>query len=750
MFLPLPNLDDRRWADLVEEGQALIPLYAPEWTDHNAHDPGITLMELFAWIAEMDIYQLNRIPARHRRKFLALVGILAAPPQPSRTVLGFTLKEPNQTSLVIPATLEFAGEDPFGQTTPFRTLREIQVVPGELAGIRCQDQKGSQDLTSLYQQGKPVALFGKDPQPGAALYLGFTKPLPPGAQASLYFTLSDWWPAQQEKDRLLEEIQVKRESCRPLKSCWCPEGQATAGIGENGSSTDSGHAPLEHHSVRTSWEFLAGPDHWKILEPTLGQIEDHTRSFTLNGHLFVKLPESMAADPKDERYYLRCRLVAGAYDAAPTLQKLTVNGVLAEQAAPAGRLKWTIAADSLVEGGEPECGKPVGLRMQFNEQGEIAFLHFHDETAPQFLVLEYEKSTQEVPGRLSLEAELLGRGSGRPRQELILAEKPVQESSFQLFTFEQNLWHAWRLRNDFDASGGNDFHFLLDATPGTVTFGDGERGRVVPPEALIVASYRATRAESGNLDPWRINRLAKSSHNLALLSGPDALNGKSVEIANPLPTTGGAAAETLAHAQGRALELLDHQADRAVTLDDCEFLAQKTPGVRLARVKARANFHPAFPCLDARGITTVIILPYLPADRPMPSLGLKRAVAACLNRHRLIGTRLEVAGPAYVKVAVQTQVKAWEGLNRTTLRKNINDRLNRFFHPLAGGPDGRGWPFGRDVYRSEVFKIIGETPGVEYILGLDLVPASGVPQCGNLCLGPTGLVQAGEHQIEVN
>ena len=80
MAVPLPNLDDRRWADLVEEGRALIPLYAPGWTDHNIHDPGIMLMELLAWVAEMDIYWLNRIPDRHKRRFLALAGIQPQPP----------------------------------------------------------------------------------------------------------------------------------------------------------------------------------------------------------------------------------------------------------------------------------------------------------------------------------------------------------------------------------------------------------------------------------------------------------------------------------------------------------------------------------------------------------------------------------------------------------------------------------------------------------------------------------------------
>ena len=87
MPLPLPNLDTRRWADLVEEGRALIPRYAPEWTDHNAHDPGITLVELFAWLTEGAVYRTNRITDRNRRKFLSLLGRDPAPPRPARVVI---------------------------------------------------------------------------------------------------------------------------------------------------------------------------------------------------------------------------------------------------------------------------------------------------------------------------------------------------------------------------------------------------------------------------------------------------------------------------------------------------------------------------------------------------------------------------------------------------------------------------------------------------------------------------------------
>jgi hypothetical protein len=74
MPITLPNLDDRRYADLVEEGRALIPTYAPEWTDHNEVDPGITLIELFAYLSEMLLYRLNRVTDENRYAFLKLLN----------------------------------------------------------------------------------------------------------------------------------------------------------------------------------------------------------------------------------------------------------------------------------------------------------------------------------------------------------------------------------------------------------------------------------------------------------------------------------------------------------------------------------------------------------------------------------------------------------------------------------------------------------------------------------------------------
>jgi len=75
MPLSVPNIDDRTYEQLVSEARSMIPRYFPDWTDHNASDPGITLLELFAFLLEIAIYQINRVPERTLEHFALLVGI---------------------------------------------------------------------------------------------------------------------------------------------------------------------------------------------------------------------------------------------------------------------------------------------------------------------------------------------------------------------------------------------------------------------------------------------------------------------------------------------------------------------------------------------------------------------------------------------------------------------------------------------------------------------------------------------------
>jgi hypothetical protein len=693
--VPLPNLDDRRWADLVEEGRALIPLYAPDWTDHNIHDPGITLMELLAWIAEMDIYQLNRIPDRHKRKFLALVGVVPEGPRAARTALSFTLAS-GAGSIHLPAGLEFSGSDPFGDEVGFRTLEALTVVEGLITQVLVRDAQGLHDLSEQWRRGESFPLFGADPQPGAEFYLGFDRPWPQGEAVNLFFHFEGPRTGEAERRRILRERQEMRNACRPpLTDFPCEEG---APLPSTGDSLSERVPP--HHGVRLIWEVLtpAGAETaWRPLGPE--EVDDDTRALTLDGRVRIELPVGMAKPSEAEEllatdfYYLRIRIAAGAYDSPPVLRSVALNGVAAEQAIDIGT--W-----------QPVAGQ-------------------------------YARAVH------------IGRGDGGPNQELSLPIAPVEVESFRLLSFEpsNNQWRAWQPRPDFDASTRSDAHVLLDATIGSIAFGDGDKGRAALAGAEFFALYRATRAEAGNLGANTIHTLVDSPHNRSALQNFDQVKNR-LQITNPVAASEGRAAETLDGATSRAIESVN-ATHRAVTLGDYEELAMKTPGVRLARASARANLHPSFPCLKAPGVITLVILPDLPRERPSPGFGLRRAVAAYLRRRRVIGTRVEVVGPTYLEVAARARVRALEGVNKTNLEQRIVTALDEFLDPLRGGPERTGWPFGRDVFRSEVMQVIDEVAGVDYVISLELIAEGCDPQCGNVCLSPTWLVAAGRHEIEV-
>ena len=94
MSLPIPNLDDRRFQDLVDDAKRLVQQRCPEWTDHNVSDPGVTLIETFAFMTDELLYRLNRVPDRLYITFLDLLGVTLHPPTPARVDVTAWLSAP--------------------------------------------------------------------------------------------------------------------------------------------------------------------------------------------------------------------------------------------------------------------------------------------------------------------------------------------------------------------------------------------------------------------------------------------------------------------------------------------------------------------------------------------------------------------------------------------------------------------------------------------------------------------------------
>jgi len=137
-MIPTPNLDDRRFDDIVDEAIRLIPQYCPEWTNFNKSDPGITLVELFAWMTEMVLYRLNRVPDLNYLAFLNMMGIRLQPPQPARTIVQFAIS-PKTDMVTIPASTRVATM-PDGDLPAilFETERPLTALNNRL--VRCMSQ----------------------------------------------------------------------------------------------------------------------------------------------------------------------------------------------------------------------------------------------------------------------------------------------------------------------------------------------------------------------------------------------------------------------------------------------------------------------------------------------------------------------------------------------------------------------------------------------------------------------------------
>jgi hypothetical protein len=126
MALPSPPIDPRRYSDLVDEMVARIPVHTPEWTNFNAADPGITLVQLFAHVTESLIYRTNQIPARNRAKFLQLLGQPLAPASAATGLVAFANERGPTDSAILSA-----GTDLVAGTVPYRTTASLDVLPVE-------------------------------------------------------------------------------------------------------------------------------------------------------------------------------------------------------------------------------------------------------------------------------------------------------------------------------------------------------------------------------------------------------------------------------------------------------------------------------------------------------------------------------------------------------------------------------------------------------------------------------------------
>jgi predicted phage baseplate assembly protein len=613
MPLPDPQLDDRRFQDIVNEAKMLIPRYCPEWTDHNVSDPGVTMIELFAWMADLILYRMNRVPEKNYLRFMDLIGMQLKDAVPATTDVTLRLSAPQPGPILIPRGTEVATvRTADSEAVSFTTDDDLTIVPPTLRQcLFSSDDVNFADYTSrLTLDGEFFDAFQRVPLPGDTLHFGFVENLG-------NHTLS------LEIDANVEGIGVDPRDPPLAWEAWCGE---TRGW------------------VRCAVE------------------RDDTGGLNTDGAVIIHLPGGMEARilSRLQLHWLRLRVIQ------PRPRQPTYS------ASP--RVNTIVPAS--IGGTVPATHSSIVIN------------------------------------------ELLNRTTGTPGEQFTLMHAPLlprgDDEGLEVFEPDDE-WRRWTEVPNFRDSGPDDRHYALDGVTGTISFGptirepDGREhafGRT--PErgsALRFVRYRHGGGTIGNVGAQTLTILKSSIPYVAT-------------VTNRLAAGGGLDPESLEAARFRA-PLVIKTRDRAITAEDFEFLAREA-----SRRVARAR------CIQVRsdgsgssvppGTVELLIVPLVPPDHPrtieslQPPPELLEEVRAYLDERRLLGTQLVVDGPAYVGVSVEATILVQRHRNSDEVRAMVAQRIREYLDPLFGGPDGLGWPFGRDLYLSEMQSVVQAVPGVEY------------------------------------
>ena len=468
MPLQLPNLDDRRYQQLRDEALARMPVHNPEWTNFNESDPGVTLVELFAFMTENLLYRANQIPERNRRKFLSLLGVPLRPASSARGLVAFSNERGPLETITLDAGLEVRA----GQV-PFRTERGLDVLPVEAQRLlQAQARQPGAAGQGLLQTALRLVLghvAAGRPSCSSTRPCRSTRVWREGVSVGEETVDGSLWiallAARDGRPRRGHAARARRESGRqdaePRRRARARRGNAPADAGRRGRTGGRRAARI--------------PD------------AERTR----------RTADCRRRPTSASRNTGAARERAGDVLAAPGVVEITLP--------PAPELRLWNNLDPLESGvGDfPPALEDTNLNDRL-----ITWLRVRSSAAVRARLLWVGINTTFVAQRARVSNELLPDGHGRARSDVGLARTPVMPDSVRLLVTAGNETRQWWEMDDLLSAGPEvpalDARvppgtraltnslvkvFALDAESGELRFGDGMRGKRPPAGATLRADY---------------------------------------------------------------------------------------------------------------------------------------------------------------------------------------------------------------------------------------------------------------------
>jgi len=660
-----PALDDRSYDDLLQELLASIPAHTPEWTNPQPGDPGRTLLELFAWLGDAILYRINLVPEKQRLAFLSLLGFPLQPAGAARGLISLTLDAARKEVLSLAAAALVKGK------LPFETTGEIDVLPvlGQAYRKTPLSTAEKADALPLLTGLKTLYKLGNTPSGY------FTQPLfagnmavAPGLDLKTGTLDQSLWIAllarkKENRDAVRDAIGGKGGEQKILSVGFVPA------IDLPDPFADIGPRSAVVHTWQIS---LANSTDGKPRYATLKVFDDTTGNLTRPGVVRLGLPQAsdIGAPSNDVRDDAQAGVGAKPprLDDPDTAQKLVAWVRL--KVSSNLRVSWAgINAVEIVQGA----------------------------TSPSIVI---------------------GVSDGSAEQQYALPSTQIDPASFNLEVDMPGLgYQLWEQVDDLDVLQGPVPAYTLDPEAGLIRFGNQMRGMIPPVGRRIrVRKMRSGGGALGNVPPGTLNSIAAKDSKGAVVT-------EKIVVQQPVATTGGSDAETLATAERRIPARLRHR-DRAVTEEDYRSLAREIPGAGVERVEVLPLFKPQTRTSNVPGVVSVMVIPAKDtlqppcprADRPM-----LETVHAYLNARKPVAAELYVIGVDYVGIGISLAIEVRAGFELRQVSNDVEQALRRYLWPLEpGGALQTGWPLGRHVRSFELDVVVSQVPGVVQVNGLNI------------------------------
>ena len=657
MPLELPNIDDRRYQQLVDELLARVPVHTPEWTNFNNSDPGVTLVQLYAFLTENLLYRANLIPERNRLKFLQLLRMPLATATAARGLVAINNKSGAlDTKTIIPSGMEVRAGN-----VSFRTELGLDVLPVETAVFFKRPlEPVPPDIRDYYR----------------LLYASYQQQMP--LELKLYNTVAlDY--------SMVNQVDLNNDTVD--RSLWI----AILARKNDKDKIDQ---------VRSS---IAGRTLTLGLVPTLdaSQVQLVPGGQAQSSDLLVfELPRITGDILRDSNG--RPIPAYRQLEARTEVNVLTTPGVVQLTLPTAKELGVWQDIDPL-EAGVGEL--PPMLEDSALSNRIITWLRVRVTGGAKARVLWVDINATPVSQRERIVSERLADGDGTPDQTRRLSRSPVLKGSVEVITQAGTNQLRWTEIDDLlaaqpevpvvDARNAPTAAsqsiprkqeevnvFQVDHEAGILTFGDGLHGCRLPFNASVFVSYEFCQGAAGNVAPMAIN------------NAPQLPSG--FTVSNPVRTWGGANAETVNDGEKQIKRFLQHR-DRLVSVEDFESIAWRTPGIDIGRIDVLPAFHPDFVPNEPGaipGVVTVMAIPRFDPDQPDAPRANKlflNSLCRYLEPRRLVTTELVVCGSVYKSIWISIGIDVAAKFSVAEVIEAVKQRLRQFLSPIPTDPNNIGY-----------------------------------------------------------